>query len=179
MGAVPELLDPLVIGTRTASSRVMFGPHETNLGRGRSISDRHVAYYRRRAAGGAGIVVVEEASVHASDQPYERAPLAAECAEGWAAVAEACHAEGALVLAALGHAGGQSTSHWNQLPLLAPSRVPEVNTREVPKSMEAADIAAVVNGFARAAALAPSSSPAPRGAERHARGRGRGAVCGD
>ena len=154
MGTVPELLDPLVVGTRTAPSRVMFGPHETNLGRGRSISDRHVAYYRRRAAGGAGIVVVEEASVHASDQPYERAPLAAECAEGWAAVAEACHAEGALVLAALGHAGGQSTSHWNQLPLLAPSRVPEVNTREVPKWMEAADIAAVVDGFARSAALA-------------------------
>ena len=36
-------------------------------------------------------------------------------------------------------------------PLWAPSRVPEVDTREVPKWMEADDIAAVVAGFAAAA----------------------------
>lgn len=135
----------------------MFGPHETNLGRGRSIGERHVAYYERRAAGGAGVVVTEEASVHDSDWPYERAPLAADCAEGWAAVAEACHGHGTLVLAALGHAGGQGTSHWSQRELWAPSRVPEVNTREVPKWMEPEDIEAVIAGFARAAALAVES----------------------
>ena len=151
---MPELVDPLVIGARTAPSRVVFGPHETNLGRGRGISERHVEYYRRRAAGGAGVVVVEEASVHPSDHPYERAPLATDCADGWAEVAAACHAEGSLVLAALGHAGGQGTSHWHQRELWAPSRVPEVNTREVPKWMEVEDIAAVVEGFGRAAAAA-------------------------
>lgn len=151
---VPSLLDPIDLGPRTARNRVVFGPHETNLGRRRSISDRHVAYYRRRAEGGAGTIVVEEASVHPSDWPYERSPLAADCAEGWAAVAAACHDEGALVLAALGHSGGQGTSHWSQRELWAPSRVPEVNTREVPKWMEADDVAAVVEGFAAAAKLA-------------------------
>jgi 2,4-dienoyl-CoA reductase (NADPH2) len=150
----PALLEPLAVGPLTARNRVVFGPHETNLGRRRAVSDRHVAYYRRRAEGGAGIVVVEEASVHPSDWPLERAPLAADCADGWAAVAAACHAEGALVLAALGHSGGQGTSHWSQLPLWAPSGVPEVNTREVPKVMEAEDVAAVVAGFADAAKLA-------------------------
>ncbi len=35
-----------------APSRVVFGPHETNLARGRALSGRHVAYYSRRAAGG-------------------------------------------------------------------------------------------------------------------------------
>ncbi|MFM7069661.1 MAG: mycofactocin system FadH/OYE family oxidoreductase 1, partial [Actinomycetes bacterium] len=154
---MPNLSDPFDVGALTAPSRVVFGPHETNLGRNRSLSDRHVAYYARRAEGGAGIVVTEEASVHPSDHPYERAPLAVDCAHGWAAIANAVHAEGALVLAALGHAGGQGTSHWNQQPLLAPSRVPEVNTREVPKWMEPSDIAAVIDGFARAAALAVRS----------------------
>ena len=157
MCAVPSLLDPIDLGPRTARNRVVFGPHETNLGRGRSISDRHVAYYRRRAEGGVGVVVTEEASVHDSDWPGERAPLAADCADGWAAVAGACHAHGTLVLAGLGHAGGQGTSHWSQRELWAPSRVPEVNTREVPKWMEAEDIAAVVDGFAAAAALAVAS----------------------
>jgi 2,4-dienoyl-CoA reductase (NADPH2) len=149
-----KLLEPLALGARQAPSRVVFGPHETNLARGRAISERHVAYYRRRAAGGAGVVVTEEASVHESDWPYERSPLAAACGPGWAAVAAACHAEGALVLAALGHAGQQGSSAYHQAPMWAPSRVPDVNTREVPKAMERADIGAVIDGFARAARAA-------------------------
>jgi 2,4-dienoyl-CoA reductase-like NADH-dependent reductase (Old Yellow Enzyme family) len=152
-----SLLEPLAWGPRTARNRVVFGPHETNLARRRALSERHVAYYRRRAAGGAGVIVVEEASVHPSDWPYERCPLATDCGPGWAAIADACRAEEAglgappLVLAALGHAGGQGSSAYSQAPLLAPSRVPEVNTREVPKWMEATDIASVVEGFAAAA----------------------------
>lgn len=136
----------------------MFGPHVTNLGDDdRRLTDRHVAYYARRAAGGAGMIVVEGASVHSSDWPYERAPLAERCADGWAAIAAACRAHGALVIASLDHAGGQGSSAYSQAPLWAPSRVPEVNSREVPKWMEADDIAAVVAGFGAAAALAVAS----------------------
>ncbi len=149
-----KLLEPLALAGRTAPNRLLFGPHETNLARRRSISDRHVAYYARRAAGGAGIVVCEEASVHDSDWPYERAPLARDCEHGWRAVADAVHAEGALALAAVGHAGGQGSSAYSQAPLWAPSRVPEVNSREVPKWMEADDIAAVLAGFGAAASVA-------------------------
>ena len=145
------LLDPLTLGPRVARNRVVFGPHETNLARRRAISDRHVSYYRRRATGGAGVIVVEEASVHPSDWPYERAPLAADAGPGWAAVAAACHDEGALILAALGHSGGQGSSAYSQAPLWAPSRVPEVSSREVPKWMEEGEIEAVVAGFAAAA----------------------------
>lgn len=152
-----KLVEPIRVGSLTAPSRVVFGPHETNLGYDRAFSDRHVAYYTRRAAGGAGVVVTEEASVHESDWPYERAPLARLCGPGWSEIAQACHGEGALVLAALGHAGGQGTSHWSQRELWAPSRVPEVNTREVPKWMEDDDIEAVIDGFGAAARLAVRS----------------------
>ncbi len=149
-----RLLDPLDLGSRRARNRILFGPHETNLARRRALSDRHVAYYRRRAAGGAGTIVVEEVAVHVSDWPYERSPLASDAPTGWSAIAEACHAEGALVIAALGHSGGQGSSAYSQLPLWAPSRVPEVNSREVPKEMEPADVDAVVDGFASAARAA-------------------------
>ena len=150
-----QLLAPLSIGTVTARNRILFGPHVTNLGDDdRRIGDRHVAYYRRRAVGGCGLIVTEEASVHESDWPYERAPLAARCAEGWSRVAAVGHDDGALVVASLGHAGGQGSSAYSQRPLWAPSRVPEVNSREVPKWMEAGDIAEVVAGFAAAAKLA-------------------------
>lgn len=133
----------------------MFGPHVTNLGDDdRRFTPRHVAYYERRARGGCGTIVIEGASVHASDWPYERAPLADVAADGWSAIAEACRAHGALVIASLDHAGGQGSSAYNQLPLLAPSRVPEVASREVPKWMEDDDIAAIVAGFESSARTA-------------------------
>lgn len=153
----PSLGDPITLGAHTAPSRALFGPHPTNLGDGRTFSARHVAYYARRARGGAGLVVTEEAAVHPSDWPYERSPLAATAGDGWSAIATAVHAHGALCIAALGHTGGQGSSAYSQRELWAPSRVPEVASREVPKWMEDDDIAAVVEGFATAAATATAN----------------------
>jgi len=145
------------LGPRRAPSRVMFGPHETNLGQRRAISARHVAYYRRRAAGGCGVIVTEIASVHPSDWPYERAPLAADCGPGWSRTVEACAPHGALVLAGLGHAGMQGSSAFSQSALWAPSRVPDAGSRELPMEMAETEINALVDGFAAAAALAARS----------------------
>ncbi len=154
-----HLLQPLSLGAPDSAlvitNRVMFGPHVTNLGDlDRRLTARHTAYYERRARGGCGTIVVEGASVHESDWPYERAPLADRCSDGWAEIVAACHPHGATVIASLDHAGGQGSSAYNQRELWAPSRVPEVNTREVPKWMEPDDIAAVIAGFGRAAAAA-------------------------
>ncbi len=152
-----NLLSPLALRHHTARCRVLFGPHETNLGDGRAFSSRHAAYYRARAEGGAGIIVTEEASVHPTDWPYERCPDAEGAGPGWADIAAACHPTGALVVAALGHSGGQGSSAYSQRELWSPSDEPEVNSREVPKVMEGADIDAVVAGFARAAATAAAA----------------------
>jgi mycofactocin system FadH/OYE family oxidoreductase 1 len=152
-----ELTGHVELAGRRAGSRVLFGPHETNLARGRAISDRHVAYYRRRAAGGAGLIVTETASVHESDWPYERVPLATDCGAGWADVVAACRPLGALVLAGLGHTGSQGSSAYSQSALWAPSRVPDVASRELPMAMETADVDALVAGFATAAGLAVDS----------------------
>ena len=153
------LLQPVTIGRTTAPNRLVFGPHETNLCRGRSYSDRSVAYYRRRAVGGCGTLLTETASVHESDWPYERAPLAAECRSGWEAIGSSVRAvgTGAVVLASLGHAGGQGSSAYSQRALWGPSRFPDPATREVPQEMEHDELAAVVAGFAEAARLAVSA----------------------
>jgi 2,4-dienoyl-CoA reductase (NADPH2) len=151
------LVQPVGVRGLTAPSRVLFGPHETNLGRGRAIGDRQVAYYARRAAGGVGILVTETASVHAGDWPYERAPLAAECAAGWARVAQACRPHGTLVLAGIGHTGAQGSSAFGQQALWAPSRVADTASRELPMEMEQPEIDALVEGFAAAAALAAAA----------------------
>jgi len=150
-----QLLTPITLGSRTAPNRIVFGPHVTNLGADdRSMPERHVAYYERRARGGCGTIIVEGASVHPSDWPYERSPLAERCTQGWAATVAACRPHGSLVIASLDHAGGQGSSAYSQAPLWAPSRVPEVNSREVPKWMEPDDIAAVVDGVTSATKLA-------------------------
>ncbi|WP_435159083.1 mycofactocin system FadH/OYE family oxidoreductase 1 [Amycolatopsis sacchari] len=151
------LTAPVEIAGRTAPSRVLFGPHETNLARGRVLSERHVAYYAARAAGGAGMIVTETASVHDSDWPYERAPLAVLCGPGWASVVEACRPHGTLVVAGLGHAGSQGSSAYGQSALWAPSRVPDVASRELPMEMEDTEIRALVEGFRESAALAAES----------------------
>lgn len=151
------LIEPIDLGLRRAPCRVMFGPHETNLARRREISARHVAYYARRAAGGCGVIVTETASVHPSDWPYERAPLAADCGPGWAQTAAACVPHGTLVLAGLGHAGMQGSSAFSQSALWAPSRVPDASSRELPMEMADAEIDALVEGFAAAAVLAAES----------------------
>lgn len=149
-----RLTSPLRLGNHTAPTRLLFGPHVTNLGRGRGFTARHAAYYGRRARGGAGIVVTETASVHPSDWPYERAPLASVCGSGWAELAATVEGAGALAIASLGHAGGQGSSAYSQSALWAPSAVPQNNDREVPKVMEPADIRALVDGFADATAQA-------------------------
>jgi mycofactocin system FadH/OYE family oxidoreductase 1 len=153
-----KVLEPLGLGPRMAPNRILFGPHVTNLGDDdRRFTARHTAYYARRARGACGTIVTEGASVHESDWPYERAPLATVAADGWASIVAACRPHGALVIASLDHAGGQGSSAYSQRPLWAPSRVPEVATREVPKSMEDDDIAAVVAGFGAAAGAAAAA----------------------
>ncbi len=151
------LLDAVTLAGRRAPSRVVFGPHETNLARGRAIGDRHVAYYRARARGGAGVLVCETASVDPSDWPYERAPLATECEAGWRAVVGACRPHGSLVLAGLGHAGAQGSSAYSQSALWAPSPVADVASREMPMTMGDHELEALVDGFGAAAARAAAA----------------------
>lgn len=150
------LLTPLHLGDKTAPSRLVFAAHQTNFARHNRFEARHAAYYAARAAGGAGLVVLEGSVVHPSDWPYEYAVFGYDerVVDGYRQAAAAIHAHGALALAHLTHSGMQGSSHYSQQPLWAPSPVPEVNSRELPKEMETEDIATLVEGFALAARYA-------------------------
>jgi mycofactocin system FadH/OYE family oxidoreductase 2 len=144
-----KLFQPLRLGPREASNRIIFGSHTTNFGRKNVLSERHAQYYAARAEGGAGIIVLEEHIVHPSDWPYQYAlqGYLPETVQAIAAVTERIHAHGALALVQLNHNGQQSVSDHRQAELWAPSAVPDVSSREVPKAMELADIRAVIDGF--------------------------------
>ncbi|HEU5227029.1 MAG TPA: FAD-dependent oxidoreductase [Ktedonobacteraceae bacterium] len=150
------LFQPLSIGPREASNRIIFGSHTTNLAHHHRLSSQHGDYYATRAAGGAGIIVLEEHIVHPSDLPYESAVLGylPETAQAIATVTAQIHAHGTLALVQLNHNGQQSTSDYHQRELWAPSPVPNVSSREVPKAMELDDMHAVIDGFAQVARYA-------------------------
>src|SRR6266545_4820608 len=150
----PTLLDPLPIGrTRRAPNRIVFAAHVTNLAVDGVPGERLGAYYGRRARGGAGVIVLEEAFVHPSSHPYERAIRGYDPAivPAYRRLADRIHQAGALAIAQLGHAGMQGTGHVRKRVLWAPSAVPNPATLELPKVMEPEDVAACVEGFALAA----------------------------
>jgi 2,4-dienoyl-CoA reductase-like NADH-dependent reductase (Old Yellow Enzyme family) len=151
-----KLFQPLVIGPRESINRFIFGSHTTNFARANQLSQQHAAYYAARAEGGAGIIVLEEHIVHPSDMPYEYAlsGYLPGTAEAMQRVTESIHTHGALAIVQLNHNGQQSVSDHHQRELWAPSAVPDVSSREVPKAMELHDIAAVIEGFALVAAHA-------------------------
>ena len=148
------LFESWPIGPSQARNRVVFGPHVTNLAEGRALSRAHAAYYARRAAGGCGVVVTETASVHSSDWPYERAPLAEHSASGWARIADEVQGRGAMVIASLGHSGMQGSTAYSQDVLWAPSLMASVATHEMPLVMEPPEIAELREATLRAAGVA-------------------------
>lgn len=151
-----RLFQPLSIGPLEARNRIIFGSHTTNFAQHNVLSTQHADYYAARARGGAGMIVLEEHIVHPSDFPYERAVLGyvPESAPAIARVSERIHARGSLAIVQLNHNGQQSSSDHHQRELWAPSAVQDVASREIPKAMELADIAAVIEGFALAASHA-------------------------
>jgi len=148
-----KLFDPLKIGKYTLKNRIVLGPHRTNFAVHHVPGKRHIQYYKKRAMGGAGMIVVEGASVHPSDFPYERAIFAFDdkATVSYRRIAEALHPFNCLVLAQLTHCGGQADSTLSQTVVWAPSPVPEVNSGEMPKTMEKEDIDDVIEGFASSA----------------------------
>ncbi len=147
------LFQPLSLGPREARNRIIFGSHTTNFARNNLLSQQHADYYAARAEGGAGVIVVEEHIVHSSDVPYERALLGylPGTSQALTSVIERIHASNSLALVQLNHNGQQSTSDHTQREMWAPSPVPNVSSREMPKAMEQADIDAVIAGFAQVA----------------------------
>lgn len=154
-----KLFQPVILGPRVARNRIIFGSHTTNFARHNQLSQQHIDYYTARAAGGVGILVLEEHIVHPSDLPYERAiqgylpgtARTSSTSSTNASVTKAIHTHGALALVQLNHTGQQGVSDHHQHELWAPSPVPNVATREVPKGMELSDIRAVIEGFAQVA----------------------------
>ncbi|HEY3976120.1 MAG TPA: mycofactocin system FadH/OYE family oxidoreductase 2 [Streptosporangiaceae bacterium] len=148
-GPYRHLFSPLRVGPLTLCNRVVFAAHLTNYAENGLPTAQHAAYYAARAAGGAGMIITEEHSTHPGDWPYEKLihGFRPEVIGGYRRITAAVHGHGAAILAQLNHNGGQSSGMYSRRPVWAPSPAPDPLFREVPKAVEAHEIAELVAGF--------------------------------
>jgi 2,4-dienoyl-CoA reductase (NADPH2) len=148
-----HLFTPLRLGPVVVPNRIVFSAHLTNYATDGLPTEQHAAYYAARAAGGAGLIITEEHSTHRTDWPYEKLihGFNPEVIPGYRRITERVHAHDVPILAQINHNGGQASSMYSRLPVWAPSPVPDPLFREVPKAVEAHEIAEIVDGYARVA----------------------------
>ena len=151
-----RLTGPVTLAGRVAPSRVMFGPHETNLGDGTAaISDRHVAYYERRAAGGAGAHRHRDGLGPPLRLALRAGPAGRRVrAGGWRRSPRRASRTARWCWPAWATPALQGSTAYSQSVLWGPSGVADAVTREMPMEMGAAEIDALAAGFAAAAGLA-------------------------
>ncbi len=152
-GQFKYLFSPLKIGRVVVPNRISFSAHLTNFAKDCLPTERHVYYLSARARGGTGLIVTEEQSVHPTDRAYEKLIEAfrPEVVPGYKKITRAVHEYETKIFAQLNHNGQQCSGSLSRLPVWAPSPVPDVLFREVPKEMEIEDIQEVIESFCRSA----------------------------
>ena len=147
------LFSPLALGPVTVANRIVFSAHLTNYAVDGRPSEQHAAYYAERARGGTGLIITEEHSTHPTDWPYEKLihGFHADVLPGYRRITEAVHAHGTPIFAQINHNGGQASSMYSRRAVWAPSPVADPLFREVPKAVDAAEIAEIIAGYVEVA----------------------------
>jgi N-ethylmaleimide reductase len=161
--AMDKLFAPYLLAGLSLSSRVVMAPMTRSRALGNLANPLMADYYAQRAS--AGLIITEGIAPAPEALGYARIPglFSPEQVSAWRAVTEAVHAAGGRIFAQLMHTG--RVGHLANLPpatrLLAPSAVRAAATiwtdgegmqpMSEPHAMDEADLAAVRDGFVRAA----------------------------
>ncbi len=153
-----RLLSPLTIGRNTIRNRAMSTAHGTGYAVDGKVSDQLIAYQVARAKGGIGLIVMEATGVDASPIGAKGGSYLRNSDDsvipGYRRISQALHDEGAVVYTMLSHSGRNTTMGINGAPPRAPSPIPFDRARDIPRPLEAEEIAGIVRAFADAAVRA-------------------------
>jgi len=157
----PDLFDPLPLGAATCQNRIALAPMTVAYANpDGTVSDAEIEHYARRAQGGVALVITEHFTVNEAGRQLPRQTVVdrEDKLPGLAALAEAVHEEGALIVAQIGHAGRYAGpwDRYEERPRLAPSAVPFTllpGRIVTPTEMTTTDIARTVADTAAAASL--------------------------
>ena len=157
-----DVFEPIKVGNWDLPQRFVMAPLTRNrAGAGQVPRDIAVDYYAQRAC--AGLIVTEGTQPSAVGQGYLDTPgmHSPEQIEGWRAVADAVHAESGRIVVQLMHVGRIAhPDNKNGLESVAPSAIGidqqtvTANGKQdsvIPRALETAEIAAVVQEFVHAA----------------------------
>jgi 2,4-dienoyl-CoA reductase-like NADH-dependent reductase (Old Yellow Enzyme family)/thioredoxin reductase len=165
--AFDELFTPIALGGTEVPNRLFVSAHNTQFTDGPAggyhewsvLAERAAHYHATRAAGGFGLIVVGQTQVHPQSGPERPAAYNDAAGAGFARIAAACHEHGTKVFVQLNQ-NGPEKSHsgpdsWD--PAWGPSSLatgePQAHG-EMCKEMDAADIAALVDGYVTSARIA-------------------------
>lgn len=151
----PHLFSPLEIRGKRLKNRIMSSGHDTSMPTDNLVNEPLVAYHRARARGGAGLIVMQVAGVHDSARYTSHVLMATDdaCIPGYRRVAEACHAEGCVVLSQIFHPGREIMESADGLLAVAysASASPNERFRVMPRELDQTLIDEIVAGYAAAA----------------------------
>jgi mycofactocin system FadH/OYE family oxidoreductase 2 len=152
---LPLLFSPIEIGGVAIRNRAYHAPVTLNyIERATGLpTEALAAYYTERARGGVGLVIQGAVDVAPASEywpvphtrMYDEAIVPAS-----RPITEGVHGHGGRIFVELFHIGQASNTRLYGRPSLAPSSVPSVVAGTTPKAMEREDIAAAIDGFARA-----------------------------
>lgn len=154
------LFRPVRLGPLELANRIAMAPMSRYLCPDGVPHEGVAAYYRRRAENGVGLIITEGTYIgHPSAASYDGVPFfAGEAAlDGWASVLRAVHGAGGRIFPQLWHTGSFRQSWMGPVkgvPGFGPSENLNAFTNhpEPTREMSEADITAVVDAYARAAA---------------------------
>ncbi|MCK9812837.1 FAD-dependent oxidoreductase [Pseudomonas sp. MAFF 302046] len=153
--AFPHLFEPLQIRGKRLKNRIMSSGHDTSMPTDNLVNEQLIAYHRARAKGGVGLIVLQVAGVHDSARYTSHVLMATDdrCIEGYRQLAEACHAEGTVVLSQIFHPGREIMESADGLLAVAyaPSAVPNERFRVMPRALDQDMIDEIIRGYADAA----------------------------
>ena len=151
----PHLFTPLSIRGARIRNRILSTGHDTVLPTDGTVNDALIAYHRARAKGGVGLIVTQVAGVHETARYTSHLLMATEdgCIPGYRALADAVHAEGAVIFSQLFHPGREIMESADGLLAVAyaPSSVPNERFHVMPRALTLPLIAEIVAGYAAAA----------------------------
>ncbi|NWB30298.1 oxidoreductase [Pseudomonas gingeri] len=153
--AFTHLFEPLQLRGKRLKNRIMSSGHDTSMPTDNRVNEQLIAYHRARAEGGVGLIVLQVAGVHDSARYTSHVLMATDddCIDGYRRLAEACHAQGTLVLSQVFHPGREIMESSDGLLAVAYSAscVPNERFRVMPRALDQAMIDEIVGGYAAAA----------------------------
>ena len=153
------LFTPVSFGSLRLRNRFAMAPMTRVKSPGGVPNAENAEYYRLRAAGGVGLVITEGTYVRGpAAGPSSAVPriYGEENADGWRAIVEGVHAEGAAIIPQLWHLGvarGATPEFEPDRPTVSPSGR-DLNGDPVGVELDAAGLAAIVESFAESAVYA-------------------------